>query len=415
MHTSKCLRPKSSKCADSENLRTGLLPTGRRLFLLTCLLLTQEFAAGNPPALWGDLRPGPYPVGFQSVIARDYSRANLAGPDLQRTIAPRPILIAMWYPASEQPAVYIKYRDYLRVNDTEEQEFASRLAHFSLDAASRAISGVSIESATAEMRRKLDDAFNMPACTGRNLKPAAGPFPVVIYHPGAAGAFDENAVMFEFLASNGYLVISSAYQAAGDRVANDIGGPAQSIADMRFLINAARLWPFADVTRIAAIGHSAGAQHLLRWIGERTCPLRGAVSLDTTLEYTPASFKGHKELRRALADSELPMIPILLFASAERKPNFSTFDRYLSRASRFNASVSGLRHDDFLSHGLLRTILSDLPRVETVPVRRGYQAVCEIALRFLNACMEKAQCGPTALAPGAGGDAVTIRYRGPRR
>ena len=39
---------------------------------------------------------------------------------------------------------------------------------------------------------------------------AVGRFPVVIYHPGLGGSYEDNSVLFEYLASHGYLVLSSA-------------------------------------------------------------------------------------------------------------------------------------------------------------------------------------------------------------
>ena len=49
--------------------------------------------------------------------------------------------------------------------------------------------------------------------------------------------------------------------------------------------------------------------------------LRAIVALDTTLEYTPETFEGHRSIRQALSELQPPAIPVLLVASAERKPN----------------------------------------------------------------------------------------------
>src|ERR1035437_11073477 len=92
------------------------------------------------------------------------------------------------------------------------------------------------------------------------VAPAAGKFPVVIYHPGLGGTFDDNSVACEYLASHGYVVLSSAYQAADSSALNIDGDLATSLEDLNFLLRYAATLPFADVSKVAAMGHSYGAQ-----------------------------------------------------------------------------------------------------------------------------------------------------------
>lgn len=118
-----------------------------------------------------------------------------------------------------------------------------------------------------------------------NAGEAPGAFPVVLYHAGAGGSFEENSLLFEYLASAGYIVVSSAFQSPfADSVSNTVGGFERSGPDMAFIANQASGWTNADPRRLAAIGHSAGAQAILHWIGSE-CPLSVAVSLDSKLEY----------------------------------------------------------------------------------------------------------------------------------
>ena len=88
-----------------------------------------------------------------------------------------------------------------------------------------------------------------------NADSAPGRFPVVLYNAGAAGSYDENFVLFEYLASHGYVVVSSAFQSPfPDYVGNNLGGIDTSGPDLNFLIEAARQWGVADAVSIAAIG-----------------------------------------------------------------------------------------------------------------------------------------------------------------
>src|SRR5258708_8092522 len=77
--------------------------------------------------------------------------------------------------------------------------------------------------------------------------PAEGAFPVVLYHSGAGGSFEDNSVLFEYLASHGYVVVSRAFQPAFPKfIGNNMGGMERSGPDLDFLAKQTRQWPHAD-------------------------------------------------------------------------------------------------------------------------------------------------------------------------
>src|SRR5262249_56747491 len=93
----------------------------------------------------------------------------------------------------------------------------------------------------------------------RVAPPVEGRFPVVIHHPGLGGVPDDNSVLFELLASHGYVVLSSAYpnyDAQGVGIGSDLH---TSFRDLEFLSRYARELPFADADRLPAMGPSGGA------------------------------------------------------------------------------------------------------------------------------------------------------------
>ena len=74
-------------------------------------------AFAEKPILWGDLEPGPYGVGFETIEKFDNSRVskpkmNYFG-ELQEGKRARPIQICIWYPAvksdDDAPMVYGEY------------------------------------------------------------------------------------------------------------------------------------------------------------------------------------------------------------------------------------------------------------------------------------------------------------------
>jgi hypothetical protein len=299
------------------------------------------------------LEPGPYQSGFRTSLVIDNAR---------------PVLVKLWYPAADAAAPRLRYRDYLDAPPvTEFRGLSERISRFLGRSAKR-----SVLSAVT------------PSC--RECAPAIGRFPVVGYFPGAGGTFAENTTLFEYLAGHGYVVVSSLYPSADLRhLPNNRTEPELAIADMQALLRWSRSLPFADASRVGAIGHSFGAQIILEWLGRDDMPLAAFVSLDSTLEYTPRDFPGHKELRDRLLRLGRPRTPGLLFARGHGTPaNFRTYDEYLLHAPRFEAAVQHVKHDDFtMRYG------RDLPAV-----RAAYQQVCRTILSVLDCHLkgESAKC-----------------------
>jgi dienelactone hydrolase len=370
----------------------------RRLYLL---LLFPTVAWPQEPLLWGSLEPGPHAVGFTSSVLLDHSRKY----DRNR----RPILMQCWYPALDAPGPPLVYADYLRVPSVAEQPlFAARLQTF--------VRAVVVDDlfhkAEADLppaeRDAWDRLLSTPTLARAGPPHAPGPFPVVLYHPGAGGSFEDNSVLFEYLASHGYVVVSSAFESPFPAsVGNNLGGMERSGPDFDFLARAAAAWPFADGARLAVMGHSAGAQNLLQWIGSPHCPARAAVSLDTTLEYTAEDFYGHKVVRDAMRKLTPPAIPVLLFAQANRDPRFTTFARYLRNSQHYEAAAAAVGHEDFVTHGFLGRTLRGAP--EAAAIRRSYEEICRTILYFLDATLRHDPIASRRLADPSPSSPVFIR------
>jgi len=368
------------------------------------LVLAAGLAAAQDPLLWGGLERGPHGVGFRSFVALDASR-EYGG-------KARPILFEVWYPASVVEGPGLEYERYLRVPDVPvHPRFRGQLEEF--------VRGVVADDlfhakSAAAMKDGEREAFArlMALRTGahEDAAPAVGPFPVVLYHPGAGGSFEENSVLFEYLASYGYVVVSSAFESPFPKfIANNMGGIERSGPDLDFLAREARRWRYADADKLGAIGHSAGAQNLLLWIGSGKCPARAVVSLDTTLEYSADRYEVHKYMRDAMKKLRPPRIPVLLFAQARLHPNFSPFDDYLRWAPRYEAEAAVLSHADFVAHGYLGRALMGTADGEVV--WRSYEEVCRTVRLFLDVSLKGDAGAGRALGEFGASSPVTIRHR----
>lgn len=158
---------------------------------------------------------GPHGVGLR--IIQQYDRARVYRPAVDPVTGDaavgeraRPLQTLIWYPASEG-GQRLRYADYVATRLTE--------TRFDLPPPERAM--LEARQANALSRRLGDEAqrlLNSPMLASRDAPPAAGKFPVVIYAAGAGGTADENADLFEYLASHGYIVISSTAAARNERI-----------------------------------------------------------------------------------------------------------------------------------------------------------------------------------------------------
>jgi pimeloyl-ACP methyl ester carboxylesterase len=361
---------------------------------------------------WGELKAGKYAVGFRSLYEMDVARsydADYPAPGVKAVKKPRPIFLGIWYPAVQHQGAAMDtsmvYRDYFRAVsvDSPAPEFAQRLRKFTRDMACQYMLGKEYDKLSDDERAGWDGLLATPVYASVNAAPAAGKFPVVIYHPGLSGTFDDNAVVYEYLASHGYVVLSSAYQAADSSMLNINGDLATSLDDLNFVLRYAATLPFADVSKVAAMGHSYGAQAVLAWRARPNSAVDAVVFLDSTVEYRPldeaASFKASLERNRNST------VPVAMFADKRRNPRFEMFDRYLQFAERYEATVDGMEHNDFVSQGASG---------KAEGVRRNYEALCGLILRFLDGYLKADGDALKSLVAAPAGGLLEVVFKAAR-
>ena len=352
---------------------------------------------------WGELKAGPFGVGFRATYQADTARsydADYPSPGKPQVKKSRPILAAVWYPAPPGQGKAMVHRDYFRVLtlDSGAPEFAPRLRKFTHDQAALYMLGKEFDDLSADERGRYDGLLATPVFAVLNAPAAEGRFPVVIYHPGLGGTYEDNAVACEFLASHGYVVVSSAYQPADSSGLSINGDLETSFADLAFLLRYAVTLPFVDADKVAAIGHSYGAQAVLGWRAQPGSPLDAVVFLDSALEYAGFDAPQFTRLKAAVVRNPRSSTPIVLFADRSRHPKFETFEPYLKFAPRYEAGTPALEHNSFVSQGAV---------VKDDEVRRRYEAVCDLALKFLDAYVRGDAEALKAL------HAANLRYRAP--
>src|SRR6516164_8789691 len=278
-----------------QSIRVGALA-------VMAVALSPGPASAQEPLLWGSLKPGPHAVGYRSFFQLDHTRQYdpelVTDPAKLPAHKPRPILVCVWYPANKTDAKPMEYRQYLEVpaGDGVIAAFVKRLSRHVVNVVSDTTVGKEPANRTPAETAAFERLLATSTFAVKDASPAEGRFPVVIYHAGLNGVADDNSVLFELLASHGYVVLSSAYQnyyAEGVGISSDLH---TSFRDMEFLSRYARELKYADADRLGAMGHSWGAIAVLHWAALPDSPLRAFVTLDSGFEYTAIEDTGIEPL-----------------------------------------------------------------------------------------------------------------------
>jgi len=379
------------------------------LFLSTLAALACCAGCWAQSEFWGELRAGKYAVGFRTVYLQDAARsydAEYATPGAPSTKKPRPMFAAIWYPSTTRNDAAMDrsmmYRDYFRLisTDAAPAEFAARLRRHSRDKAVEYMLGKEFDKLGDDDRAEWDGLQATPVFAVANAAPAPGKFPVIVHHPGLGGTYEDNAVACEFLASYGYVVLSSAYQAADSSMLAIDGDLATSIEDLNFLLRYAATLPFADVSRSGAMGHDYGGQAMLAWRAQPNSALDAVVVLDSNVAYRPLDeFSG---LKAAVSQNSKSGVPVLIAADARRQPHLESFDAFLGYAPRYEVTVDGLEHNAFVSQGAVR---------KGEAARKNYEALCRVVLQFFDAHLKGDAVARAALRTPAAGGPLALKYK----
>jgi pimeloyl-ACP methyl ester carboxylesterase len=348
------------------------------------------------PSLWGDLVPGPYATGYRQVIIHDPARAYTSrlAPSSQR-----PILVNLWYPAEAGNGQTMKVDDYLRVEGPgigpADQRFAELLGKHVRRVFAQDVLLREPQFLDRALLERLSQILVQPVFARRDATACTGTFPLVLAHPGLGGAFADNFVLYELLASHGYLVISSAFQSAkSDGSLNISWEPATSIADLDVVVSWAR--KNLQIGAVATLGHSYGAQAALIYAMEDR-PISAVVSLDSTLENGDPKAPWYKEWKPQsfwLDRADTITVPVLLLSSQDASDT-SFFDGLVA-CDRRSLQVPHLSHNDFESNGGvlrarfaydLRTPEPDSP--SAAQVSASNRLVSRAVLAFLEGILRK--------------------------
>ena len=347
-----------------------------------------SLATVAPTELWGDLAPGEYAVGFETVELYDRSRTYVDKYDydgnLRSVETSRPIQICIWYPAnSEADASTMGYGEYV-FPVPEDSRFYGLLSNLQGRELGYLISLLGGQRALAQ------DLRNMRMSAVRDAPRVEGNFPLIIYHPDGMGGLGENAVMCEFLASHGYIVATS--HAVGSVDLNVSASAAEvetMIRDREFVYGFMNDYPYVDDNRPGMVGFGMGGLSALL-MQMRNSDIEAVATLDPAYSYAD-----NVEMTKSFPSFsyERMDVPLLHMYIANQDNLDMTVVDSLKYSLRYTAGVEGFSHNDFCHYALASAIMSDTTGVAIQTAGDRYKAVCESVLKFLDTHLKAERTG----------------------
>ncbi len=330
------------------------MPLQRFLFAILFVASTSSHASdtftfSNPP--------GPLAVGVKIIQQYDHSRLFKGDIDLvtgDKVVGERarPIQTVLWYPAA-RGGQSLSYRNYLETIATEDA--------FTLPAPEvKRLTDALVDSLAGARRDALLRDVNGAMRAVRDARPVEGKFPVVIYAPSYSANAIENADLCEYLASQGYIVLSSASVGARTRsMTVDLEGVEAQAADIAWLIGYAATLPQADTSRVGVVGFSWGGLANV-FAAAKDGRIKALVSLDGSLRYWPKLVDGGKEAAQYVTPARVTA-PLLFLGERPRTVeenlrstnlvNYS-FMNEMKYADVYIVNFQPMKHGSFSSYAM---------------------------------------------------------------
>ena len=349
---------------------------------LMCFITFTLWAQNNLEDI--NLEYGKHEVGFLHYNAIDSSRTYRIRNAYNNESIHRPIPVSIWYPGKgiEAGSETMQVIDYLNILK-EEEEWEHLPNEFLMDWFSHLWN---TEHNKAQLYKK--------AYAQKGLEALKGKFPVIVYAPSYQASSIENFALCEYLASHGYIVISSPSRGTDTRWLD--GATTRDMetqsGDIAFLIKAAQKLKHADADKTALMGFSfGGLSNFITAIKNST--VKAVVSLDGSerynypvLEGSPFFFPDRFDIPYVhFAQKEIP-VEVLQNDGlpADINDRFQLLD-VLPYSDVQSYRFHDLTHAYFSTLGVLFTNRDKRQDKSDDKIAASYGLLCQHALQFFNA------------------------------
>lgn len=340
--------------------------------LLLALPLTTSFAQN----LWSGLIPGPYAVGFRSGFEYDYSRTFKEKYDSIGSVKSnnedrfRPIQISIWYPClkPEKKTMYYEEYYYLVANEQREVKLNDSIKAATL---SEIVSwGIN--------KSKIENNLKKRSLAYKKGEPVNKKFPLIVYATSFSAPSFENNILCEYLASYGYVVISSPSMGQNTRdMTGDMSGIESQVQDLQFLVNYAAQKSYVDIDNMGVAGFSWGGLTDV-FLQMKNNKIKAVVSYDGSI----ANNNGLDHFNNCTyCDYSKMDVPFMYMSQKGRKENL--FYNKLNYSDAYYLSFHKNQHTDFASM-FIDLVNNYSDSTKELTAKRSYEIQCLYTLNFFN-------------------------------
>jgi pimeloyl-ACP methyl ester carboxylesterase len=340
-----------------------------QVFLLFILTLHTLFAQTS--ALSISETYGPYNIGFREYNTLDKSRSfALDTIQIDRTIS-RPIQICVWYPATPSQKAPIEYKEYffLKAHETGRVNLTETKKSVLLDNFLKT-DPVDPKVLQRELNASMKGVKDAPYDQTKK-------FPVLIYGPSWWSSAFENALLFEFLASHGYVIISSPSVGPYTREMpiSRIGVEAQA-RDMEFLLSEASKVKNANVDQITVSGFSLGGLSNVLMMARNP-------SVDAWIGFDPSIHEAYDFFKDSPYENYNTFSKPMLFINSLGYMNDLPFYDKLVYSDAYMVNLPKLGHTDMASQ-FIKLFGSNDKKENLAKRTKGYNIISKYTLDFLD-------------------------------
>ena len=355
---------------------------------LACFLLLPASAGAvqdTTPPFWGDLTPGPHRVGFRAILATDESRRYWPADD-DRFPSYRPVRIFVWYPASA-------VADPMRLGDYFAPHGAPHQAYGELEAALLVRDAFMFRFWSAFDEPHAERLYALPTYASQNAQPSAGRHPLILNSLSSGGYQQENVVLWEYLASHGYVVASiPQLHPRWPRIrlgpSTLLENPETQVRDLEYARGVLAGLDFVDTDRTSLLGYSGGSVYAL-YMALRNEDVRSLVSLDGTITLD----NGRRLLDAPHFTPGSTRLPVLNVYKGTEEPDDALMDA-LERSDRYWVELPETIHMDFMQVPMLNAVDSTGVRSRRGlnvrshrHARQAYEAMATVVHAFMDATL----------------------------
>tara|TARA_R110002049_G_scaffold309157_1_gene517751 strand:+ start:89 stop:1639 length:1551 start_codon:yes stop_codon:yes gene_type:complete len=359
--------------------------TMRLIVIITGLLLS-TMTYGQTSLNEIGLKAGKYKVGFKHYTVSDSTRNYRIHNEYNNQLIERPISISVWYPAKieDSTSEQLTVLNYVEIFK-EEEEWKNLPDYFLMDWFQHL---PNTPQNKAHLSEKVN-AFSNPTFLDGN-------FPVVVYAPSYQASSIENFALFEYLASNGFVIISSPSKGTETRwlegaTTKDMETQSR---DVEFLLKEINNYKNIDSEKVALMGFSfGGLSNAITVMKNKN--ISAVVSLDGADRYNYPVLE-----KSPYFDLDKFSIPYIHFAQKEipkevlttdkipeeLNHNFQLYDS-LKYSNIYRYRFHDLTHSYFSSFGVLFANRDKRQDKSDEKIMASYNLLCQHTLQFLNATL----------------------------